>query len=133
MKGLLKNTIYYAVALYLLQLVFSGVIIHGGVAVYLTSGFILSILMFVCSPLFKLVTLPLNIATFGIFTFVINALILYILTVIVPQISIQAFKWNGATFMGFVVPTLYFNVFFAYIVSALFISLVVSFIKWLTK
>lgn len=45
-------------------------------------------------PVLILVTLPLNVLTLGLFTFVINALMLMLVAWIVPGVAIDGFWWG---------------------------------------
>jgi uncharacterized membrane protein YvlD (DUF360 family) len=69
--------------------------------------------------------------TLGLFSFVVNAFILYILTIIISGISITAFEYSGINFLGFVIPRIYFNLFFTYIYTAFVLSFIDSFFSWL--
>ena len=133
MKGALRNIGIYSFSLFLLAQVLSGVKISGGVATYIIGGAALSIMFVVIKPILGLITLPLNIITFGTFSFLINAIILYFLTILVPSISISSFVFKGFSFAGFVVPSVTLNTFFAFIVASLFLSIFVGFLSWLIK
>jgi len=133
MKGALRNIGIYSFSLFLLTQVLSGVKISGGVATYIIGGAALSIMFVVIKPILGLITLPLNIITFGTFSFLINAIILYFLTILVPSISISSFVFKGFSFAGFVVPSVTLNTFFAFIVASLFLSIFVGFLSWLIK
>lgn len=109
-----------------------GVSVTGGLATYIVGGIVLSLLFLLIKPILSLVTLPLNMITLGLFSFLTNAIILYLLTVFVPNISIAAFRFKGVSFLGFVVPSISVNGFFAFIVASIFLSLTVGFLKWLT-
>jgi putative membrane protein len=93
----------------------------------------LSVLFFIVKPILNIITLPLNIITLGLFSFVINAVILYLLTIFVPRISISAFAFSGYSSLGFVIPAFSVNTFFAFIFASISLSLVVGFLRWLTK
>lgn len=133
MKTLLRNSIMYAFVLSLLPAIFSGVVIKDGLATYLVGGFVLSLLFLLVRPVLQLITLPLHIITFGMFAFIINMIIIYLLTVFLPQISIKAFTYPGVSFLGFVVPKIAFNTFFAYLIVAVTFSVIVNMIQWLIK
>lgn len=111
----------------------TGVRVSGGFPTYFIGGIVLSILFLILKPVLSIVTLPLNIITLGLFSFVINAIILYFLTIIVPSISIGAFKFNGFSFWGFVVPQFHVNTFFAFIMASILVSFIIGFLRWLTK
>lgn len=133
MKSLLCKTAFNAFALFLLTQFFSGVTISGGLGSILLAGFVLTILMIFLEPILNLVSLPLSFVTLGLFSFLTHALLFYILTILMPAISIRAFTFPGFSFNGFVIPQIALSVFFAYIVAALTHSLILSFLSWLTK
>jgi len=131
MKFLLRNISLYALSLFVLQLIFAGVTVSGGLGTYIIGGIILTIFFYTIKPLLQLFALPINFATLGLFTIIINALILYMTTVLLPNISIIGFIFSGFSFLGFTVPQITFNAFFAYIISAIVISCVTNTINWL--
>ena|SRR3989344_2503880 len=133
MKTILRKTSFNALSLFAVSQVVSGLKIEGGLQTYLFAGLALSVLSFIVKPILTILTLPLNLATLGAFSFITNALILYLLTIIVPQIVISGFVFQGLSFLGFVIPKISFNVFFAYIICAFLLYFIVSFINWLIK
>lgn len=133
MKGILRNIVFYSVALFLTSQVITGLAIKGGPAAYVIGGIVLSILFLIVKPILKIITLPLSIITLGIFSFLINAIILYLLTIIVSNISVTAFVFNGSSFAGFIIPQFYVNNFFAFVIASIFLSFIVGALKWLIK
>ena len=109
-----------------------GVRISGGLTTYIIGGVVLSLLFVIVKPILSLITLPLNIITLGLFSFLINAIILYLLTVLVPAVSVVGFRFKGLSFLGFVVPQVSVNIFFAFIIASALMSLILGFLKWLT-
>lgn len=133
MKSLARNVAINSLALSVLPSLLKGFTITGGLATLLVSGFILSIMSIFLKPILQVVTLPLNLITFGAFSFIINAVLLYLLTILVPQISIKSLEFSGLFFMGFVIPKIVFNQFFGYVAASLVFSFLVGFIGWLVK
>ncbi|MBI2195761.1 MAG: phage holin family protein [Candidatus Levybacteria bacterium] len=133
MKSIIRNTFVYGLALFLLAQANNGVAIQGGFTTYLLGGLILSLLFMTLKPVLNILSLPLNLITLGLFSFLTNTIILYLATVFVPQIKISSFVFTGANFAGFIVPQVSFNTFFAFVVSAIFLSAAVGFIEWLIK
>lgn len=131
MKSMLRTLLFNVMALYLLTLLLTGVTVSGGITTYIIGGFIFTLLSFIVAPILNLITLPLRLLTFGLFTFVTNAVVLYLLTVFVPNIMISAFTFQGFSYIGFSLPRIAFNPFFAYIVSAFLLSSIVAFATWL--
>lgn len=133
MRSLLRNTGVNAFSLFILSQFLEGVRITGGISTFILGGFVLCLMTKILRPLLELVALPLNIVTFGTFSFLINAIILYLLTIFIPQISIIPFVFKGITFLGFVIPQVSFNSFFAFVVSAFALSIITGLIQWLIK
>lgn len=59
----------------------------------LVMALVLGILNALLRPIILFFTLPLNILTLGLFTFIINALIVYLADKIVPGFQIDTFWW----------------------------------------
>ncbi len=70
---ILGNSLAIFVATYLVP----GFIINGGVREYLLAGVLLGILNFAIKPVLKVISMPLIILTLGLWTIVINALMLW--------------------------------------------------------
>ncbi len=66
-----------SLALYVASLFVRGFEIKGGVKEYLLAGIILGLLNLVVKPVLKLISMPIIIITLGIFSLVINALMLW--------------------------------------------------------
>lgn len=133
MKGLLRGVIINAVALFATGLTAQGMKISGGIEVFIFGGLALSLMSIFIKPVLSILTLPFNFATMGAFSFITNAILLYLLTLFVPQIQVVPFIFTGVNLSGFVIPAISFNLFFAYIVCAFIISFITSAINWLIK
>jgi putative membrane protein len=132
-KSILRKIIFYTVALFLTSQIFEGVKVSGGLITYILGGSVLSLLFLIVKPILSIITLPLNIITLGLFSFIANAIILYLLTIFVANISITAFTFRGLSFFGFVVPGLHVNGFFAFVAASVLVSFIVGFLKWLIE
>ena len=133
MKSILRRIVFYSVALFLTGQLLQGVHVSGGIQTYIAGGIILSILFMIVKPILSIITLPLNIITLGLFSFVINAVILYLLTIFATNVSIAAFTFQGLNFSGFIIPKFYVNNFFAFVFASVILSFIVGFLKWLTE
>jgi putative membrane protein len=78
MTKFLWRTIINALALYLVSAIFPSLIFFssGGAGDYLIAGAVLGLANAVLRPVLLLLTLPFNILTFGLFSFVVNAVVL---------------------------------------------------------
>lgn len=133
MKGIVRSIIFNTFSLFILTQIFSGIRILGGLWELILSGIALSILSFILKPILSIIAFPLNAITFGAFTIVINAIVLYTLTLVVKQVSITAFAWPGIHIAGFVVPKMQFNTIIAFLVIALVLSCIKITLIWLMQ
>lgn len=133
MRALIRNLVFYSVALFALTQIISGVIVDGGVLTYILGGAVLSIMFIVVKPVLNIISIPLNIITLGLFSFFSNVLILFLLTMLVPQIKISAFTFPGFSYAGFVIPKTDFNLIMAYVVSGFVLSAIITFLTWLIR
>ncbi|CAN5141563.1 hypothetical protein BH11PAT1_BH11PAT1_3670 [soil metagenome] len=128
MKGLLRNIAIYAISLYLLPKVISGVQTSGSINTFLIGGVVLTLLHMLIKPLLNILSFPFNI---GVLTTLTNVLLLYLLTVFVPDIRVVPFTSHQLNLGGFIVPSMHFNAFFAFITATLLLSLIVFAIEWI--
>lgn len=94
MKTLLMRFIQTILAIALLSFLVPTV----GYTDYLTliiAGVVLSLLQMVLRPILKLLFLPINIVTLGLFSWLINVFLLWFATVIVPGFDIQPTLFMG--------------------------------------
>lgn len=72
-----------------------------GVSVTVVSAIVLAVLLGVINlffkPIIKVLTLPINILTFGLFSIVVNAAILLLLAKVIPQFGLSGF-WVACVF-----------------------------------
>lgn len=133
MKSLIKNSVLNGVSLYVLTLLLPGVTVAGGYTTFIIGGVFLALAFKILKPILNIISLPLNLITLGMFSFLINVLIFYIATVFVPEISISAFVFEGTSFGGFVIPRIELNTFLAYVAASFIHVFIVSALNWLIK
>jgi len=133
MKGLIRNTVINGISLAVLNQIVPGVVISGGFKTFVIAGFILSLLLLILKPILNILSLPLNMVTLGLFSFFTNSIILYLLTIFVTDITVSKFTFNGFTFAGFIVPVMNFNTFYAFVITAAILSIIIAFFDWLIK
>ncbi len=133
MKGIVRSIVFNTFSLFILTQLFSGIRILGGLWELIISGIVLSILSFILKPILSIIAFPLNAITFGAFSIVINAVVLYTLTLVVKQVSISAFQWPGIHIAGFAIPKMEFNTVIAFLVIALSLSCIKIALIWLMQ
>lgn len=108
-----------AAALLLASQVFSGVVIER-VYMAFVAALVLSIVTLVVEPVLYLLTLPITVATFGLFTLAINGLALMITARLVPWFSFTGGFWER---LGWAVAASLVVSFFRTIVHSLLVQM----------
>jgi putative membrane protein len=96
MQGLIVRWLVNAFALWLTSLLVPGVHAEGVVATFV-AALVLGILNALLRPLLLVLTLPINLVTLGLFTFVINAMMLELTAALVRGFSLDGF---GSALLG---------------------------------
>lgn len=102
MLGFLLHLVLTAGALLIVARLVGGVHV-GGFGSALIGALVLGLVNAIVRPIMILLTLPITILTLGLFLFVINALMLWLVAALVPGIRISGF---GAALLGSLLLTL---------------------------
>lgn len=97
------------------------------------AGTFLTIINLTVKPLLSLVTLPFNFLTLGGFSWIINIAIIYLLTILLPNIKIVNFTFPGTDVLGFVIPRIDFTMLTGLIAASLMVTFITNVIKWLIR
>lgn len=100
---------------------------------YLLGGILLTAMQFTIKPILTIISFPFNLVTMGLFSVLTDVIILYLLTVLLPKITVNAFHFNGFSFAGFIIPKMDINMFFAYCITAIFLATVMTCFNWIIK
>lgn len=122
MKHLLRVFLFNVFGLWFTSQILPSLVISNNWQSLLTAGLVLSILMLTVQPLLKILFIPINIMTFGLLSWLINVIVLYILTIFVADVTVRAWTFPGATSFGFVIPPIHLSYYVALIVSALTVT-----------
>lgn len=123
MKYLIRVFMFHCFSLWFVSQILPALAITGGWQVLLFAGFILSLLMLLVAPILKILFIPINMITFGLLSWFIDVIVIYLLTVSVSDVSVRAWTFPGASAGGFIIPSIQFS----YIISLILVSLAVSF------
>lgn len=133
MKSLLRGIIINSFALWAVSQLIDGLVIRGGFDVVILGGFALTLMNLLVRPVLSLLTLPFNLLTLGLFSWVINIVILYLLTVVVSQISLASYTFPGFTAGGFSIPRINLSSFQTAILVAFILSVLTNGFLWLFR
>jgi len=133
MKSILRSYLINVASLFAALFFIKGFTYDHKIETLLFGGACFTIINWFIKPIVKILTLPLNLLTLGVFSWVTNALMIFILTKLVVQFQIKSWYFQGFSFQGFTVPSLTMNILFTYIAVSLIIALVGNFLHWLSK
>lgn len=123
MKYLIRVFLFNCFALWFVSQIMPALTIAGSWQALLIAGLVLSLLMLLLEPLLRILFIPINLITFGLASWIVNVIVLYILTVFEPTVAVHAWRFPGAEWAGFKVP----GVSFSYTISLILVSLAVTF------
>ncbi|MBI4517043.1 MAG: phage holin family protein [Deltaproteobacteria bacterium] len=93
MRGLVVRWVVTAFALWLTSQLVSGIELHGAGAVFI-AALVLGVLNACLRPLVLFFTLPINLLTLGLFTLVVNGLMLWLTSGVVRGFEVHGF-WSA--------------------------------------
>ncbi|MFH0936814.1 MAG: phage holin family protein [Candidatus Daviesbacteria bacterium] len=133
MKSILRNYLVNLGALWITTQIFPALSITEGL-----KGLLIGALAFMAAnillvPLIKILLLPLNLLTVGIFSWLINVLAFYLLIKIIPNFQISTYYFSGLYYEGFSIPGMELSSLQVVVVAALLIGAIIHFINWLIK
>ena len=105
----LAQIIINALAIFLAAYLVPGIIFEGSFFNLLIAGLVLGLVNFFIKPILKLVSRPLIFLSFGLFTIVINIILLFLVAYLLPELLISNF-W--AALWGVLIISLV-NIFFS--------------------
>jgi len=133
MKTILRSFAIYLLALYFIPQIVPGFTIYGGFPTLIVGSIALALMSLILKPILNIISFPINLLTMGLFSIIVNAIILYLLTILVPNITVQPFTYPRAHIYGFITPNIAFDTFFAYTFSAFILSCINTIIRWLIQ
>ena len=133
MKSLLRSYLINFTALWISAKVFKGLDYSGGMKVLFIGAAVFMVINWLIVPLVRLLFLPLNLLTLGLFGWLANVIGLYILTVLVPEFKLLPFTFPGATIAGIIIPRSDLNLLEVAIIASFLIGLFSHFMQWLAK
>lgn len=133
MKTILRSLLTTAAALFLTSWLVSGFSITKDLYTFALVTVALVLANWFVKPILKIVFMPLNVATFGLFTIVINALILYGITYFLSGITISAWTFPGYEYSGYKIPEISFGIIGSYLASGFIIGIITTIVNWLAE
>ncbi|MCX6784148.1 MAG: phage holin family protein [candidate division WWE3 bacterium] len=133
MKSILRHIFINLVAIYVVGFVVTGIDWRGDLKVLLLAALALGIINVTVRPIVKIITLPINAITLGLFSIVVNALMLYAVTLIIPGFFINAFNFSGLNLLGVIIPAAHLSKITATVAAAVGISVITGIFNWFVE
>lgn len=133
MKYLLRLFLFQIVGLWFTTEIIPTIVVIGNWQTLVISGIVLGLLMLIVKPVLRILFLPINFLTFGLLSWFINVVILFILTIIMPQVQVREWTFPGLNFSGFVVPAMHLNYLLSLIASTLLITFITDVLEFVAN
>jgi putative membrane protein len=132
-RSVLRDYLFNLAILWGVTEIFPGLSYTGGFKTLAIGALGLMGMNLIIIPLLRVVFLPLNILTLGIFTWVINVIALYLLTTVLPQFKLVPYNYPGGSFLGVEIPPQNLTLLWVAIIASFMIGFASRFVHWLTS
>lgn len=134
MKRILRSFLIEIGTFYLVSQIASGIVFKNGIEGLVAAGVALTIASFLVKPIINILLLPINLLTFGVFKWISQAITLFIVDLILPQMDIVSFNFMGLTSKWIDIPAVHLsNIVLVYIAFSLLLSIISGIIYWIVK
>jgi len=131
MRNFLRNIFINFLTLLLIAKLTGAIDFSENYLVLIWAAFFLTLLNLLVKPILNLLLMPINLLTLGAFRWVINAIVLLLVTLIVKDFVINGFVFPGFSLGGFIVPKVPFSFILALILVSFLIEIANAVINWL--
>ena len=133
MRRIIRHYVLDTFALYLASQIASGMIFEKGFETLFITGGALALASILAKPVINILLLPINLITFGLFKWVSSAIVLYLVTLVVPGFKIIQFLFSGLATKYFDIPVVSLEGTLAYIAFSFLLSLITSILFWIFR
>lgn len=133
MKKLLRKYLFSLGALWISSQILPALVIQGELKGLALAALAFMIADIILIPLLKVLFLPLNLLTLGIFAWITNVLALYFLVSVLPELELLPYYFPGIDLAGFVIPPIEMPTFMVAVVASFLIGGIIHILNWLTK
>jgi len=132
MKYFIKTWVFQMVAIWLIREWIPAFTVVGGWVNILIAGGILALLMLFIRPIIKILFIPINFLTLGFASWIVNVIVIYLLTLIAPNVSISPWIYQGWSWQGFIIPQTTISYLPTLIIVTLALTCVTRFLEQIT-
>ena len=110
-------------ALWFTSSVFPGFRLSPGLTGLFISGCILSLLLVIIKPILSILFIPINFLTFGLASWIINVIVIYILTILSPVLHITPWTFPGIQWGSLTLSSIYLSYASSLVVSTVIMTI----------
>jgi putative membrane protein len=133
MKKRLRSLLITTASLLVASRLIGSISFQEGEKTIFITALVFTIINLIIKPIIKLLLLPINLLTLGLFRWLINVFAFYLVLLLVPQLKIAPFLFPGFSASGFVVPEIQLPFFWTLVLVSFIISFTTSFLYWAFK
>jgi putative membrane protein len=134
LRLILRSVAIHIAGIYIAAQILNGVItFYGGFNTLVLAAVFISVANLVVKPLINLFLLPIHLITLGLFRWIANLIILYLLTIFIPSIKIHSFISSRIDLVYMIFPSVHVSAFGAYIISTLILTAIFHILYWLLQ
>lgn len=133
MKYLIRVFLFHLFALWTTSQLFPAFVVRGGWQTIVTAGLVLSLLTLLVQPILKILFIPITLLTFGLLSWLINVIVLYLLTLFVPDVMVIPWLFPGWRWQGFSVPAYQMSYPMALVVTSIIITVCTNILHGVTE
>lgn len=134
MKSILKKVLSYFLALSCLPVLLpDGFNIENPALTFLKAIIILLLIFPILSWLLKIIMLPLSFLTLGLINFLQSVILFYILTLLIPEISLASQTYQAISIFGLNISAITLSRFQSYFVAAFIFTIANKFFSWIVN
>lgn len=131
MRKLLIRVFGTALSFYITAKLVGGFLLEPSWLTYLMASLVFVLVNWVVSPIVKLLLLPINLLTLGLFRWVASIIVLYVFDLLYGGVTIQAYQFPGFQSGILAIPPGNVSLFWTLVLSSLTISLSYSLVSTL--
>lgn len=130
MKSIFRHLVINSISIGILAYLLPGVSYNDDLRTLISASLILALINTFIKPLLKLLFLPINLLSLGIFGWIINVIVLYLTTFLVPGFSIVGYSVGPANIFGLVIPIITLSEFWGLIFASFALNIIATFTSW---
>lgn len=133
MKTILRAVFLNIATLFIVSHFYQGLSIKSDIKTFVSAAVVWWLLNKIIKPIIKLLLLPINLITLGLFSWAVNAITIFLLQMVIKDVAITAYTFPGFVYQGFIVPTILFNLLFSYIITSFILYITHAILVWMMK